>query len=131
MSQPSKEKLLAASIEGNVHELGIRMVADFFEMDGWDTHYLGADTPSSEIVDSALKHRPSVLAVSVALDSQVGRLRKLIEDLRAQADLQALKIIVGGYGLQALPGGQRDVGADAYGSDAAEALRVANEIRVA
>lgn len=34
------------------HEIGMRMVADFFEMEGWDTYYLGANTPTRSILQT-------------------------------------------------------------------------------
>jgi methanogenic corrinoid protein MtbC1 len=39
-------KLVAACVGGDLHEIGVRMVADFFEMDGWDTYYVGANMPT-------------------------------------------------------------------------------------
>ncbi|MGC8603152.1 MAG: cobalamin B12-binding domain-containing protein, partial [Desulfomonilaceae bacterium] len=36
-------KLVAACVGGELHEIGVRMVADFFEMEGWDTYYMGAN----------------------------------------------------------------------------------------
>ena len=34
--------LVAARVADDLHEIGLRMVADFFEMEGWDTFYVGA-----------------------------------------------------------------------------------------
>ena len=42
--------MVATCIGGELHEIGIRMVADFFEMEGWDTYYLGANTPADAVV---------------------------------------------------------------------------------
>ncbi|MBC8039173.1 MAG: B12-binding domain-containing protein, partial [Opitutaceae bacterium] len=39
--------LVATCVSGDLHEIGVRMVADFFEMAGWNTFYLGANTPHS------------------------------------------------------------------------------------
>src|SRR5262249_31800717 len=38
--------VVAATVEGNQHELGVRMVADFFEMAGWRAVYLGSGVPA-------------------------------------------------------------------------------------
>ena len=40
-------RLVVACTGGDLHELGVRMVADFFEMEGWDTFYLGANTTAT------------------------------------------------------------------------------------
>ena len=39
--------LVATCVAENLHEIGVRMVTDFFEMDGWDTFYLGANVPTA------------------------------------------------------------------------------------
>ena len=47
-TERKNRRIVAACVGGDLHEIGIRMVADFFEMDGWDTFYLGADVPTDE-----------------------------------------------------------------------------------
>lgn len=46
--------MVATCIEDDLHELGIRMIADFFEMDGWNTYYLGSNTPISSIISTII-----------------------------------------------------------------------------
>jgi methanogenic corrinoid protein MtbC1 len=52
-AKPSGRSVLLACPPEEHHDLGLRMVADRFDMAGWRTYYLGADTPSEEIVDAA------------------------------------------------------------------------------
>lgn len=124
-TEPGDYRLLAATIEGNLHEISIRMVADFFEMAGWDTHYLGADAPNEEIIRCARRHRPHVIGISIALTSQLDRLQDLVADIRADPQLAGTRIIIGGGGLKRLPEEDREVGADAYAATAAEAVKLA------
>src|SRR5690606_1855997 len=63
--------LVACSISGELHELGIRMVTDFFEMDGWDTYYLGASMPDRQLIEALIEHNADVLAISVTLPTHV------------------------------------------------------------
>ena len=44
------KSVVATTIGGDLHEIGIRMVSDFFEMEGWDTFYLGANSPAEDVV---------------------------------------------------------------------------------
>ena len=37
--------VVVTCVGGELHELGARMVGDFFDMAGWDTYFCGADTP--------------------------------------------------------------------------------------
>ena len=45
-AERSGRRLVAACVSGELHEIGARIVADLFEMAGWDTYYLGANTPT-------------------------------------------------------------------------------------
>ena len=57
-------RLAAACVGGELHEIGARMLADFFEMDGWDTYYLGANTPSDAVVRTILDRETHLLCLS-------------------------------------------------------------------
>jgi MerR family transcriptional regulator, light-induced transcriptional regulator len=41
----------AACVAGELHEIGLRMSADLLEWEGWQTFYLGANTPPLSISD--------------------------------------------------------------------------------
>ena len=46
-------RMVAACVQGDSHELGLRMVSDFFELEGWDTLFLGASTPAGSTSTSS------------------------------------------------------------------------------
>jgi MerR family transcriptional regulator, light-induced transcriptional regulator len=121
-------KMLAASVGGEPHELGIRMVADFFEMDGWDTYYLGADTPLAAFVSAVNVQRPDVVCASVTMAYHIPQARAIIAALQsAQSDKHA-RILVGGYVFTTACDLWRDVGADGYAPDAQQAVLVARRL---
>lgn len=115
-------KLLATSVEGNLHEMGIRMVADFFEMEGWDTVYLGANTPSSSVIEMLAEYRPDVLAISATLALQLGSVKELIDDVRQHFGGSCPKILVGGAPFNRNSELWKTVGADICGHDAQDAI---------
>ena len=45
-------------------EIGARMVADFFEMEGWDTCFLGANTPKESIIETIRAQKADLVALS-------------------------------------------------------------------
>lgn len=63
-SEKTGGTLVATCVAGDLHEIGIRMVTDFFEMDGWNTYYLGASTPAQAVVDTVVQQQAQVLAIS-------------------------------------------------------------------
>ena len=119
--------LVATCISGNLHEISARMVADFFEMDGWDTCYLGANTPAAGILDAIREFKPDILAVSASLLQHVKAVQALIATIRANSDLASLKIIVGGHPFNIDTGLWKKVGADGFAPDAQQAIAFASE----
>lgn len=91
-------------IDKEFHELGARMVAGFFEVNGWETLYLGSNTPQSSVIDLIKDRNPDLIGISNNFYINVGRLQKLIEQIHEVAP--DLPILVGG---QALSGGQLDI----------------------
>jgi methanogenic corrinoid protein MtbC1 len=121
-------RLVAACAQGELHEIGVRMVADFFEMEGWDTYYLGANMPNEDIIRTLRERRPDVLAVSATLSLRHSTVERLISEVRATPIGNRIKIIVGGVALGRQPDLCRKLGADAYGADAREALLAAERL---
>ena len=120
--------VVATCVGGDLHELGIRMVADFFEMDGWDTCYLGADVPRSSIVQMVIDREAHVLAVSTTLMTHVGAVAELISTIRSNRARAKLIILVGGHPFNLVADLWRDVGADGYAADALRTIDVADQL---
>jgi MerR family transcriptional regulator, light-induced transcriptional regulator len=121
-------KIIATSVGGELHEIGVRIIADFFEMEGWDTYYLGANSPATAIVQAIADRGADVLAVSATMTFHIRAVEKLISAVRASAETNTVKIMVGGYPFNIEPELWKRVGADAYAADAAEAIAVASRL---
>ena len=91
-------RLVATCVGGDLHEIGPRMVADFFEMEGWDTFFLGANTPISGTLQQVAERRPHVLGVSATLSLHIQAVADLIAAVRAAGNPP--QILVGGGPLQ-------------------------------
>ena len=118
--------LVAASTGGNLHEIGVRMVSDFFELAGWDTFFIGASSPTSTLLETVEERVPDVVAISATMSYHVEEVRRLIGGLCEARPSRMPFILVGGRPFTAEPELWRTIGADAMASDAAEAVRVAN-----
>jgi methanogenic corrinoid protein MtbC1 len=127
-SRRVNRRVVAACIGDESHEIGLRMVVDFFEMGGWDTYFVGANTPASSVLQALVRHRADVLALSVTLTGHLGEVATLIRLVRGSEIAQNVRIIVGGYPFNVTENLWRNVGADGYGRDANDALRVANSL---
>jgi methanogenic corrinoid protein MtbC1 len=121
-------RLVAASIGGDLHEIGVRMVADFFEMAGWDTYYLGANTPLDGIVKTVVERRADVLALSATMTYHVPAMAEVIRGVRERSDAERTRILVGGYPFRVDTQLWKNLGADGFAADAAEAVTCANQL---
>ena len=121
-------RMVATSVAGELHEIGLRMVADFFEMEGWDTYYVGANTPTQSLLQAAAERRPHVLAVSATMTFHLRAVEELIAAARAAEALREVKIMVGGYPFDLEPELWRRVGADLYAADARQAVEAAERV---
>src|SRR6056297_229520 len=117
-------KILAGCVGDELHEMGIRMLADFFEMEGWDTYYIGANTPADSIIQNLKYNRIDVLALSVLMTFHIKKAKTLIKKIREEEDLDNLKILVGGYPFKIADGLWEKIGADGFGRDADEAITI-------
>lgn len=121
-------RVIAASVSGELHELGIRMVADFFEMAGWESMFLGANTPITDIVKLLIEYRADVLAVSATMTFHVSRVAALVDAVRNSPRCRSVKIIVGGHPFNIAPDLWEEVGADGHGGNAQEAVDLAERL---
>lgn len=124
-------KMVATSISGELHEIGVRIISDFFEMEGWDTYYLGANCPTPGILQALVDRKADLLAVSATMTFHVRAVENLIGAVREHEELSATKILVGGYPFNAEPELWNRIGADACATDASQAVAVAEQLYVA
>lgn len=123
-----ERRMLATCVTGDLHELGIRMVADFFEMAGWDSTYLGANTPDDAVLALARELSPEVIAVSSTLPTHVAPVTRLIGSIRRDAQLAHTVVLVGGYPFNTIPELWKRTGADGTALDADQAVALATSI---
>lgn len=119
---PNGRRAIIASVAGNHHALGGRIVADAMTLHGWDVHDLGADVPTKDLVRHVGEFRPDLLGLSLALPRHLTAARSAIAAVRATFGSAAPAIVVGGRPFLGLPGLARHLGADASVRDAVQAL---------
>jgi len=128
MAGPRNGLVMVASCVGReLHELGLRMVADFFELSGWDTRFFGANMPVDQIVVALADVNADVLAVSTTMLAHIESVRTLIAKARKVCHPD-LKVLVGGLPFNRLSDLWKSVGADATAHDAQEAVEVAERM---
>lgn len=125
-----ERRIVVACVGGELHEIGARMVADFFEMKGWDSYFLGANTPPNSILRTVEERRADVLALSATMTFHVSQVTGMIRDLRTASTLPT-RVLVGGYPFNLAPDLWRKTGADGYAPDAESAIVEAGRVLAA
>jgi methanogenic corrinoid protein MtbC1 len=98
VSPDRKERLvIMGTVQGELHQVGAKMASDLFEMHGWDAVYLGADTPTGELIRMLREQQPDLLGLSLSVYFHLDNLVQAVESIRAE--FPVLPILVGGQAL--------------------------------
>jgi methanogenic corrinoid protein MtbC1 len=127
-AEEKNKSALIACIGGELHELGARMVADFFEMDGWDTYYVSANTPADSLIKTIEEQKLDILGLSVNMFYNLPNLQKLIKCIKTETDVPEMKIIIGGRLFTISPELWKKFDVDGYAEDVEKAIEIADQL---
>ncbi|HEX8392069.1 MAG TPA: B12-binding domain-containing protein [Longimicrobium sp.] len=113
--------LIAACTDQERHELGLRMICDVLEMEGWDTLFLGATVPTDDLVRMVRERKPQVVALSASIAPHLPRVQQTIQAIRDAVPTGGPLIAVGGRPFLDDPSLAERLGADMTAKDAVEA----------
>ena len=116
------KRMVAVCVGNELHEIGLRMLSDFFEMDGWDTYYLGANVPLDSVLKAISEPSADVLAISTTMTIHLPTTQAIIDRVRNKSFSTKTKVIVGGYTFNIEPKLWQKIGADGYAADFAVAV---------
>ncbi len=87
-------KAIVSCAANEYHQLGGKMVADIFELNGWDGYFLGAGTPESELLAFVDEKKPDLLCFSLSVFAGLSGLVKMLE--RVRSEFAEIPVFVGG-----------------------------------
>jgi MerR family transcriptional regulator, light-induced transcriptional regulator len=122
------KRAVAMCVGGELHEVGLRIITDLLELDGWQTWYLGASVPAAHAVQFCVEQRADVLLVSVTLPPHLAGVAEVVRLFRERPELANARVIVGGRAFHNAPGLWRTIGADGTAPGIDECLALLNEI---
>lgn len=95
--EPYRPSIVAACIQGERHELGLRMICGLLRADGWVVHYLGADVDAGFLLEAIRLHQPAAVVLSVSIERHLPSLRETVARVQREVgEDQALPIVIGG-----------------------------------
>jgi len=108
------------------HALGVQMVADFLENDGWEVLNLGASTPARDLARMADTERPDVVALSTATPAGLPGAAEAVQALLA-LEPRPLVVLGGQLWQGRARADARMLGADLVVDDARELIALLRE----
>ncbi|SDB12609.1 homocysteine S-methyltransferase family protein [Eubacterium oxidoreducens] len=120
----SKGKIIVATVEGDIHDIGKNIVKVVLENYGYQVIDLGRDVPVQKVVETAIEQDVHLIGLSALMTTTVVSMKKTIEALREAA--HPCKVFVGGAVLT--PEYAKEIGADYYTKDAKASVDVAKEV---
>jgi MerR family transcriptional regulator, light-induced transcriptional regulator len=120
--------IVAATVAGNQHDLGIQMVADLFESGGWRAIQLGANVPNEDLAQAVEFYEADLVALAFSMPGQLPTLKDAIAAVRGSHLGTRIKIIAGGCRLPDIAEIISSYGADGFAADALEAVALGNAL---
>ncbi|HVM31021.1 MAG TPA: cobalamin-dependent protein [Candidatus Limnocylindrales bacterium] len=106
------KSVLVAAVDGELHAIGPRILADLLEADGWDVLYLGAATPPAALAQLLEQRNVDAIALSATLSTHLGSLREAVGRVRSGSRPDTY-ILIGGHACRHLAQPAETIGANA------------------
>lgn len=118
-------KIVLGTVRGDLHDLGKNILALMLRPAGFNVIDLGNDVPPETFVETIRKENAKVLGMSALLSTTRGEMTVVIEELKKHGLRSKVKVVIGGGAVN--ESFAKEIGADAYGKDPMEAIRLCNK----
>ncbi|RPJ43253.1 MAG: cobalamin-binding protein [Candidatus Latescibacterota bacterium] len=123
---PRRARIVLGSVEGDLHDIGKNLVGIMLRGAGFDVIDLGHDVSAERFVETAEKEGAAVIGMSALLTTTMLNMRKTVRLLEERSMRGRFRVIVGGAPVSSEFA--REIGADAYAYDAANAVDRVREL---
>lgn len=120
-------KAILATMEGDVHDIGIELVGTMLETAGFEVINMGGDVPVDDIIGAVKEHKPQIVGLSALLSNTMDLMPDVIAALKKNGLRESVKVMVGGAPVK--QDFADEIGADGWALDAASAVPKAKELR--
>lgn len=118
-------KLIIATVEGDLHDIGKNIFKSMSEAAGFEVYDLGIDAPASAFVEKVKEVQPDVVGMSGVLTLALDSMKATVDALNEAGLRSGVKVIIGGNPVT--EEACRQIGADAFTTNAAEGVKIVKE----
>jgi methanogenic corrinoid protein MtbC1 len=120
-------KVVIGTAYGDMHDLGKDIVLSMLEVNGFEVYDLGIDVPAQVFIKKAREVDADIVAISCLLTTSIPYMADTVELIKgSDVDRVRFKVLVGGGPVTSNTA--NEIGADAYGEDAADAVVQARKL---
>ena len=119
--------VVVAAMSGNVHDIGLRALADMYQLDGWRVIYFGSDVPMLDLPKMLTFYEADLLMLGATIGTQLPRVKQAIEAIRERTG-RPVRVVVGGAAFDEAPDLWEKVGSDGYAATIGDALQVGTRL---
>ena len=116
--------IVMATVEGDIHDIGKNLVVLMLKNYGYHVIDLGKDVSKEMILQTAIEEKADIIGLSALMTTTMMRMKEVV-DYRNQLGVD-VKIIIGGAVIT--NGFAKEIGADGYSKDAAEAVKLVQKL---
>jgi MerR family transcriptional regulator, light-induced transcriptional regulator len=124
-----KGKVAVVCPPGELHEIGPRMVADFFTLCGFNAIFVGANTPAEDIMGAIRYIKPQYVAISITNYYNLVATRTIVRQILGLKESMTLSVILGGQACRNNPETCRQLSPDLMLDSFAEIQRLSEGAR--
>ena len=114
----SRGRILMATVEGDIHDIGKNIVCTLLENHGFEVIDLGKNVPAERIVAAALEHQVAAVGLSALMTTTMTEMESVLQKLK-NAGIKTFTMVGGAVVTQEYAD---QIGADLYARDALEAV---------
>lgn len=119
-------KVVMGTVQGDLHDIGKKLVAIMLEGSGFEVVDLGSDVPPQRFVEAVKENGAKLVGLSALLTTTLPSMEATIRALREVTPAGSVRVMVGGAPVT--DAFAERIGADGYGPDAASAVTVARRL---
>lgn len=119
--------ILALTPGPEQHNIGIKMISDLLELDGYEVFYLGSNLPVQSVIQATKSKKPDVITLSVSMPYHIESAKNTIEALKSYFGKNTPKIIIGGSAFKNCSNVCAITGADYYALSYEDVIRAIND----
>ena len=126
-SSAKKGKVILATVNGDIHEIGKNIVGMLLSVNGYEVIDLGVDVSPEKILEAVKRSGSRLVGLSVLLSTMVGSIKEVVDTLTEAGLKDKVKVAIGGACTSEKL--KEEMGADAYGETAIQAVKIFDELQ--